>query len=57
MTIVHHAGKGGMRPKMWAQDAYTRMQHARKHFSPLHRCVYGAALGTRPRDSGARAGT
>jgi GT2 family glycosyltransferase len=45
MTIVHHAGKGGMRPKMWAQDAYTRMQHARKHFSPVHRRVYTAALG------------
>jgi len=45
MTIVHHAGKAGMRPKMWAQDAYTRMQHARKHFSPLHRRVYAAALG------------
>lgn len=45
MTIVHHAGKGGLRPKMWAQDAYTRMQHARKHFSPVHRGVYTAALG------------
>ena len=45
MTIVHHAGKAGMRPKMWAQDAYTRMQHARKHFSPVHRRVYAAALG------------
>lgn len=45
MTIVHHAGKAGMRPKMWAQDAYTRMQHARKHFSPVHRLVYAAALG------------
>ena len=45
MTIVHHAGKGGLRPKMWAQDAYTRMQHARKHFSPVHRRVYIAALG------------
>jgi len=45
MTIVHHAGKGGLRPKMWAQDAYTRMQHARKHFSPVHRRVYAAALG------------
>ena len=44
MTIVHHAGKGGVRPKMWAQDAYTRMQHARKHFSPVHRAAYGAAL-------------
>jgi N-acetylglucosaminyl-diphospho-decaprenol L-rhamnosyltransferase len=45
MTIVHHAGKGGLRPKMWAQDAYTRMQYARKHFSPLHRLAYGGALG------------
>jgi GT2 family glycosyltransferase len=44
MTIVHHAGKGGLRPKMWAQDAYARMQHARKHFSPLHRAAYRAAL-------------
>lgn len=45
MTIVHHAGKGGMRPKMWAQDAYARMQHAHKHFSPVHRGIYTAALG------------
>ena len=34
MTIVHHAGKGGIRPKMAAQDAFTRIQLARKHFSP-----------------------
>jgi len=45
MTIVHHAGKAGMRPKMWAQDAYTRMQHAHKHFSPVHRGFYALALG------------
>jgi GT2 family glycosyltransferase len=45
MTIVHHAGKAGVRPKMWAQDAYTRMQHARKHFSLVHRAAYGVALG------------
>ena len=44
MTIVHHAGKAGVRPKMCAQDAYTRMQYARKHFSPLHRSSYAAAL-------------
>ena len=44
MTIVHHAGKGGVRPKMAAQDAYTRMQLARKHFSPLHRIAYAGAL-------------
>lgn len=44
MTITHHAGKGGVRPKMSAQDAYTRMQHARKHFSGSHRAAYAAAL-------------
>jgi len=45
MTIVHYAGKAGVRPKMSAQDAYARMQHARKHFGLLHRGTYGAALG------------
>lgn len=45
MTIVHHAGKGGVRPKMIVQDAYTRRQYARKHFTPLHRALYlGAVL-------------
>jgi hypothetical protein len=34
-----------VRPKMFAQDAYTRMQHARKHFGVLHRVMYSAALG------------
>lgn len=45
MTIVHHAGKAGVRPRMAAQDAYTRIQLARKHFSPGHRMAYAAALG------------
>lgn len=45
MTIVHHAGKAGIRPRMVAQDACTRMQLARKHFSPAHRMMYEAALG------------
>jgi GT2 family glycosyltransferase len=44
MTIVHHAGKAGVRPKLWAQDAYSRKRHARKHFSPGHRAAYAAAL-------------
>jgi GT2 family glycosyltransferase len=44
MTIVHHAGKGGVRPKMAAQEAFTRMQHARKHFSAPHRAAYTSAL-------------
>ena len=30
---------------MFAQDAYTKMQHARKHFGLVHRAAYGAALG------------
>jgi GT2 family glycosyltransferase len=45
MTIVHHAGKAGVRPKMLAQDAYTKMQHVRKHFGLVHRAAYTAALG------------
>jgi GT2 family glycosyltransferase len=44
MTIVHHAGKGGVRPKMSAQEAYTRMQHAGKHFGLIHHVAYSAAL-------------
>ena len=28
MTIIHHAGKGGLRPKMIAQDVFTRRQYA-----------------------------
>jgi N-acetylglucosaminyl-diphospho-decaprenol L-rhamnosyltransferase len=45
LTIVHHAGKAGVRPRMAAQDAFTRMQLARKHFSPVHRLTYKTALG------------
>jgi N-acetylglucosaminyl-diphospho-decaprenol L-rhamnosyltransferase len=58
MTIVHHAGKGGVRPRMVAQDAYTRKQYAHKHFSPVHRGLYLSALGVRHliRAAGARAG-
>jgi N-acetylglucosaminyl-diphospho-decaprenol L-rhamnosyltransferase len=47
MTIVHHAGKGGVRPRMVAQDAYTRKQYARKHLRPVHRGLYLSALGVR----------
>jgi len=47
MTIVHHAGKGGVRPQMVAQDAYTRKQYARKHFGAARRGAYLAALGVR----------
>jgi GT2 family glycosyltransferase len=44
MTIVHHAGKGGVRPRMLAQDAFTRKQYARKHFSAPRRSAYLTAL-------------
>jgi hypothetical protein len=47
MTIVHHACKGGVRPRMIAQDAFARRQYAQKHFSPLHRGLYLGAIGAR----------
>jgi GT2 family glycosyltransferase len=47
MTIVHHAGKGGLRPKMVAQDVFTRRQYARKHFVAPQRAAYLAAVGAR----------
>jgi len=45
MTIVHHAGKGGVRPRMIAQDAYTRKQYARKHFGRVYGSAYVTAWG------------
>lgn len=64
MTIVHHASKGGVRPRMVAQDAYARQQYAHKHFSSIHRALYLGATGLRhairatgaaaPRREGAR---
>ncbi len=47
MTIVHHACKGGVRPRMVAQDAFARRQYAEKHFAPAHRALYLGAIGTR----------
>ena len=46
MTIIHHAGKGGVRPRMVAQDAFTRRQYARKHFTAPQRVAFLAAVGT-----------
>lgn len=48
MTIIHHAGKAGTQPRMEAQDAYTRMQYARKHFTVPVRAAYLAAMIARP---------
>jgi N-acetylglucosaminyl-diphospho-decaprenol L-rhamnosyltransferase len=47
MTIIHHAGKGGVRPKMLAQDAFARRQYARKHFTVTQRAAYLGAVSTR----------
>jgi hypothetical protein len=47
MTIRHHAGKGGVRPRMLAQEAYARRQYARKHFGAAHRGLYLGALALR----------
>ena len=47
MTIIHHAGKGGVRPRMVAQDADSRVQYARKHLNPSARAAYLGAVGLR----------
>jgi N-acetylglucosaminyl-diphospho-decaprenol L-rhamnosyltransferase len=47
MTIVHHAGKAGIQPRMVAQDAYSRKQYARKYFGRTHRGLYLSAIGVR----------
>ncbi len=47
MKIIHHVGKGGVRPRMVAQDAYSRKLYAEKHFGPVHRTAYLSAVGLR----------
>jgi N-acetylglucosaminyl-diphospho-decaprenol L-rhamnosyltransferase len=47
MTIIHHAGKDGVRPKLIAQDAYARRQYAQKHFTRPRRTLYLTAVGAR----------
>ena len=37
MTIIHHAERAGMDARLEAQNAYARLLHAQKHFSPSHR--------------------
>jgi len=44
MTIIHHAGKAGVKPRMIAQDTYARKQYAHKHFSAPRRVGYQAAI-------------
>jgi N-acetylglucosaminyl-diphospho-decaprenol L-rhamnosyltransferase len=47
MTILHHANKAGVNPKMAAQDTVSRVHYARKHFSGPRRSIYLASLGLR----------
>ena len=47
MTIVHHAGKAGVKPKLVAQDVYARRVYAEKHFATPHRLLYLGAVGAR----------
>lgn len=47
MTILHHADKAGPNPRMAAQDAYARLQYARKHLTPAHGAAYRSALALR----------
>ena len=56
MTIVHHAAKGGIRPRMVAQDAFSRLQYAHKHLDPARRALYLAAVRLRHRIRLATAG-
>jgi GT2 family glycosyltransferase len=44
LEVVHYAGKAGVAPKREAQLAYSRLQYARRHFSPAHRVAYRAVL-------------
>ena len=47
MTILHHADKAGVNPKLSAQDTVSRVHYARKHFSAPHRAAYLAGLSMR----------
>lgn len=57
MTILHHAWKGGVRPRMIAQDAFARRQYAQKHFTKPHQALYLGAIGTRHLIRAATAGS
>jgi GT2 family glycosyltransferase len=47
MTIVHHAGKAGIKPKLVAQEAFARRVYAEKHFGSLERSVFLGAVAAR----------
>jgi GT2 family glycosyltransferase len=47
LTIAHYGGKTDASPRMEAQMAYARSQYADKHFGPLRRRAFVAAIGLR----------
>jgi GT2 family glycosyltransferase len=47
MTIVHHAGKAGIKPKLVAQDVLSRRVYAEKYFTGPQRAVYLGAVAAR----------
>jgi len=47
MTIVHHAGKAGIKPALVAQEVFARRVYAEKHFGPAQRLVYLGAIAAR----------
>ena len=47
MTILHHDGKAGVKPHIESLGAFTRVQYARKHLSPVHASLYAGAMALR----------
>ena len=47
MTIIHHAGKAGINPRMEAQNAFARRHHALFHFGRSHRLAFLGAHSLR----------
>ena len=47
MTIIHHAGKAGVKPRLVAQEVLARRLYAEKHFAAPHRALYVSALAAR----------
>jgi N-acetylglucosaminyl-diphospho-decaprenol L-rhamnosyltransferase len=47
MTIVHHAGKAGIKPRLVAQETFARRLYAEKHFARPHRMLFLGALAAR----------
>jgi GT2 family glycosyltransferase len=44
MTILHYGAVPGVDARVESLSAYNRLAYARKHFSPLHRALYFAAM-------------